>query len=1044
MGRGASNPTSVKDQQATETSTGCHSGKRRRGGSSASGVTSTSSQGGVLEATDDDRMTGSGESRKEARVLTNGIFGAKTFTKIGTWNVRTLSHDGKLEQLIEVIKTYNISVMGIAEMRWTGQGRIRHDGFEIFYAGHESHHVKGVGIVLDRKASSTVVSWKPVNERIITVRLKAKLTKVTVVQVYAPTEDTPDEEKDDFYEQLQKTLDEVPSFDNKIVIGDFNAKLDSDRRDMFSTVGPFGSATNTNDNGERLLQMASENGLSVGNTFFDHKRIHKMTWTSPGGSVKNEIDYICMSSRWRSSLLDVRTQRGADIGSDHSLVVGKVCIKLKTIKQKKVTKPFAIHKLKNVTVSERFSEMVQNRFGEVRPANDIENQWTNFMSTTKECAEEVVGRRRGSQKERWISDESWSLIDERKEAKIERDRNSNRATEENYRRLIKEVKKSCRRDKRAWLESKGKEAQEAADRNDSKTLYKIVRELSGGRSSSSVPIKAKDGRTLVTSEEQAERWVEHFSEVLNQPEPTGLFDFDTETQNATPLDVDLEDISVTEVSRAISKLKNNKSAGIDEIPAELLKHGGLPLHQELTSLCNLIWSREEVPEDWRKGIIVPLPKKGALSNCNNWRGITLLSIPGKVFCAVLLNRLKDHIDIKLREEQAGFRQGRSCCEQIFTLRNIIEQCLEFRSPLFINYIDFKKAFDSIHRHTLWKILEVYGVPRKFIDVIKSLYHESSCCVRTNEGNTHMFNIVSGVRQGCILSPFLFLIVIDYIMKKSMTDASFGIRWKQNLLTDLDFADDLALLGTSPAELQNMTDSLQRNAEKVGLRISYEKTKTMGVGATLQPPVSIDQKDVETVANFQYLGSYLSNNGDTEYDVKTRIGKASAVFKRLYPIWRSRSITLRVKLKLYMSIVVPTAIYASETWKTNAKINNRLDVFHRRCLRGILGITWRDRITNEEVMHRTEAVPLHDIVTTRRRKLAGHVLRLESERHAHTAMTWSPHGGKRSRGRPKRTWRSTFKDDLKEMGVQWENAQATAAKRTQWRRLTRPNTPSGVR
>ena len=103
----------------------------------------------------------------------------------------------------------------------------------------------------------------------------------------------------------------------------------------------------------------------------------------------------------------------------------------------------------------------------------------------------------------------------------------------------------------------------------------------------------------------------------------------------------------------------------------------------------------------------------------------------------------------------------------------------------------------------------------------------------------MFNIVSGVRQGCILSPFLFLIVIDYIMKKSMTDASFGIRWKQNLLTDLDFADDLALLGTSPAELQNMTDSLQRNAEKVGLRISYEKTKTMGVGATLQPPVSID-------------------------------------------------------------------------------------------------------------------------------------------------------------------------------------------------------------
>ena len=102
---------------------------------------------------------------------------------------------------------------------------------------------------------------------------------------------------------------------------------------------------------------------------------------------------------------------------------------------------------------------------------------------------------------------------------------------------------------------------------------------------------------------------------------------------------------------------------------------------------------------WRKGMIVRLPKKGDLRNCNNWQEITLLSVPGKVLCSILLNRLKDDLDKRLREEQALFCSGRSCSEQILTLRNIIEQSYEFSQKVFINYVDFKKAFDSIHRES---------------------------------------------------------------------------------------------------------------------------------------------------------------------------------------------------------------------------------------------------------------------------------------------------------------------------------------------------------
>ena len=107
-----------------------------------------------------------------------------------------------------------------------------------------------------------------------------------------------------------------------------------------------------------------------------------------------------------------------------------------------------------------------------------------------------------------------------------------------------------------------------------------------------------------------------------------------------------------------------------------MQYGGEAVVKQLTQLFNTIWHTEDVPNEWRQGVIVPLPKKGCLSDCNNWRGITLLSVLGKVFCSVLLNRLQKEVDALLREEQAGFRAGRSCSEQILTLRNI---CLLYTS-----------------------------------------------------------------------------------------------------------------------------------------------------------------------------------------------------------------------------------------------------------------------------------------------------------------------------------------------------------------------------
>jgi len=162
----------------------------------------------------------------------------------------------------------------------------------------------------------------------------------------------------------------------------------------------------------------------------------------------------------------------------------------------------------------------------------------------------------------------------------------------------------------------------AADNNDPKTLYHIVRELTGARINSNVPIKSKDGKVLLTNVDQVKRWTEHFHEVLNQPEPTMLFNFEQES-NIASVDISVQDI-IQEVTKDINSQKNSKSPGLDGISAELLKHGKNTLAEELTQLFNTIWHGEKVPDEWRQGIILPLPKKDALA--------TAITGEGSLYC----------------------------------------------------------------------------------------------------------------------------------------------------------------------------------------------------------------------------------------------------------------------------------------------------------------------------------------------------------------------------------------------------------------------------
>ena len=240
----------------------------------------------------------------------------------------------------------------------------------------------------------------------------------------------------------------------------------------------------------------------------------------------------------------------------------------------------------------------------------------------------------------------------------------------NYNKKNCEVKRSCRKHKRERIDSIAWKAEEAAEKNDIKKVYDTTKVLCGKKGVQSKPVKVKSGTVLTNIKDQLAHWREHFHEVLNRPPPMSQPDL----SEAPPLAIKTGPITKAKVKSACKTLSSGKAAGLNNIPAEAWKEGGWVSEEVLYSLLNNIWVAEDIPMDWKLGLLVKLPKKGDLNDCANLQGIMLLSIASKILIKIILTRMQDNVEKGLRDQQAGFCRGR--CDQITTLRIIIEQTIE--------------------------------------------------------------------------------------------------------------------------------------------------------------------------------------------------------------------------------------------------------------------------------------------------------------------------------------------------------------------------------
>lgn len=912
-------------------------------------------------------------------------------TRIGTWNVRTMAQAGKIQTAIKEMERLNLKVLGVSEMRWPGASYCDIGDHRIYYSGVPSKYEHGVGIIIHKSVAQNVSNFVPVNERLMLVQVKANPANINILQVYAPTSDYSETEIDNFYAQVSKVVNNIPKKEIQIILGDFNAKIGKGRSGNY--VGPHGLG-DRNDNGEKLCTFAGENNLVIMNTFFELPPRRLYTWKSPqdgkdGKLIRNQIDYVMINQRYRNSCKMAKTYPGADINSDHNLLVAEFKVKWKKMKIKQRKTEYDRRKLDDPNITTQVVEMLSNALQDIQSRSGIEEKMRKIVEVTKTVKREILTKDT-RKKKTWMTGEILALIEERRMKKIAKDMTG-------YRTINIQIRKKIREAKEQELKEKCTDIERLQAKHDTFSVHKKVKEITGKFKKKFVGrIVNELGETVIDINQIKSTWKNYVEDLFADIRAEQHI---VDTENGP-------NILQEEVEVAIQSMKEGKAPGPDDVQSEILKLCDDKFKKELTVIFNDIYNSGVIPQEWLRSEFIVLPKKLGAKKCSDYRTISLMSHLLKLFLKILHRRLYKICEEQVSPTQFGFMKGLGTRDALFSIQVLIQRCRDMNCDVYACFIDYSKAFDKVKHNKMITVLQDSGIDGKDLRIIKNLYWNQSAHIKINNEKTEEVKILRGVRQGCILSPLIFNLYSEAIFQEALEHIEAGILLNGELINNFRYADDTVIFASTAHGLQLLMNQVAETSRKYGLEVNPNKTKVMIISKENITGVqlTINDRPVERVPTYLYLGSMLNEQWDNSQEIKIRIEKARAAFIQMSKLFKSHNLTLEIKLRLLRCYVFSILLYGVESWTLTEATTKRLEAFEMWTYRRMLKISWTDKISNIRVLQKLNKVK-EIMLTVKRRKLEylGHIMRNETKYKLLKCILQGKVQGKRSVGRRRISW-----------------------------------------
>jgi hypothetical protein len=362
---------------------------------------------------------------------------------------------------------------------------------------------------------------------------------------------------------------------------------------------------------------------------------------------------------------------------------------------------------------------------------------------------------------------------------------------------------------------------------------------------------------------------------------------------------------------------------------------------------------------------------------------------------------------------------------------LIERTIEVKHDIYVCFLDYRKAFDKVKHGNLFQILEKLDIDGKDLRLVRDLYWDQKAAMKVKDDTSEYINIKRDVRQGCILSPDLFNIYSEMILR-NLEDFE-GVKIRGYNCNNLRYADDTVLIASSEKDLQRMIDEVSKESIKMGLSLNVKKSECMSISKNKSSPtcnVNINGESIKQVVRFNYLRSTITSDGRCDEEIKKRIALSKQAFQKMNPILKNRTISINTKARVLKCYVWSVLLYGSECWTISKEIEKRLEATEMWFLRRMLNVSWTARESNESIMKRMKWKRcLLNTIRYRQLKFIGHVIRKGCLEHQVLAGKICR---KRDRGRKRMKYLESINILIQKQGYEKIDLLHAAHDRKKWR------------